>query len=78
MIAKGEKASINSLVWMLQETLDLLRPAQEQCEAPPEPTLTFAGCWTKQQWRSTKEIFSTYRLNQVSAFLWGQGRRGMR
>lgn len=78
MIAKGEKASINSLVWMLQETLDLLRPVQEQCEAPPEPTLTFAECWTKQQWRSTKEIFSTYRLNQVSAFLWGRWRRGMR
>lgn len=43
MIAKGEKASINSLVWRLQETLDLLRPAQEQREAPPEPTPPFAG-----------------------------------
>ncbi|KAM4896993.1 S-adenosylmethionine synthase [Sylvia borin] len=42
MIAKGEKASINSLVWKLQETLDMLRPAQEQCEAPPEPRLPFA------------------------------------
>ncbi|GAB0192351.1 S-adenosylmethionine synthase [Grus japonensis] len=30
MIAKGEKAAINSLVWRLQETLDLLRPAQEK------------------------------------------------
>ncbi|KAM7048101.1 uncharacterized protein M8220_005755 [Acridotheres tristis] len=30
MVAKGEKASINFLAWTLQETLDLLRPAQEQ------------------------------------------------
>ncbi|XP_063262048.1 uncharacterized protein LOC134554888 [Prinia subflava] len=30
MIANGEKASINSLVWTLKETLDLLRPVQEQ------------------------------------------------
>uniref|UniRef100_A0A8C5TII1 Sushi domain-containing protein n=1 Tax=Malurus cyaneus samueli TaxID=2593467 RepID=A0A8C5TII1_9PASS len=36
MIAEGEKASINSLVWTLQETLDLLRPVQEQfCKQPP-------------------------------------------
>ncbi|XP_039927393.1 uncharacterized protein LOC120755872 [Hirundo rustica] len=36
MVAKGEKASINSLVWTLQETLDLLRPAQEQfCKQLP-------------------------------------------
>lgn len=44
MIAKGEKASINFLVWTLQETLELLRPVQEKCEAPPEPMLLFAGC----------------------------------
>ncbi|KAM6390753.1 uncharacterized protein J5M81_007370 [Pluvialis apricaria] len=39
MIAKGEKASINSLVWTLQEALDLLRPAQEKfCkQLPPCP-----------------------------------------
>ncbi|XP_039575662.1 uncharacterized protein LOC120507289 [Passer montanus] len=39
MIAKGEKASINSLAWTLQETLDLLRPAQEKfCrQLPPCP-----------------------------------------
>lgn len=36
IIAKGEKASINSLVWRLQEALDLLRPVQEQfCKQPP-------------------------------------------
>ncbi|KAK4821129.1 hypothetical protein QYF61_013515 [Mycteria americana] len=44
MIAKGEKASINSLTWTLQEMLDLLHPVQEKCEAPPEPMLLFAGC----------------------------------
>ncbi|KAM6265348.1 uncharacterized protein M6G45_006152 isoform 2-T2 [Spheniscus humboldti] len=39
MIAKGEKASINFLVWTLQETLDLLRPVQEKfCkQLPPCP-----------------------------------------
>ncbi|KAM6266038.1 uncharacterized protein LJ264_005596 [Porphyrio hochstetteri] len=39
MIAKGGKASINSLVWTLQEMLDLLRPAQEKfCkQLPPCP-----------------------------------------
>ncbi|PKK28391.1 putative LOC102098019 [Columba livia] len=39
MIAKGEKAPINSLVWRLQETLDLLRPVQEKfCkQLPPCP-----------------------------------------
>ncbi|XP_010399189.1 uncharacterized protein LOC104690215 [Corvus cornix cornix] len=36
MIAKGEKASINSLVWILQEALDLLRPVQGQfCKQLP-------------------------------------------
>ncbi|XP_074011284.1 uncharacterized protein [Numenius arquata] len=39
MIAKGEKASINFLVWTLQEALDRLRPAQEKfCkQLPPCP-----------------------------------------
>ncbi|XP_030131728.4 uncharacterized protein [Taeniopygia guttata] len=39
IIAKGEKASINFLAWTLQETLDLLRPVQEQfCkQLPPCP-----------------------------------------
>ncbi|XP_075614790.1 uncharacterized protein LOC142602633 [Balearica regulorum gibbericeps] len=39
MIAQGEKAAINSLVWRLQETLDLLRPVQEKfCkQLPPCP-----------------------------------------
>lgn len=37
IIAKGEKASINFLAWTLQETLDVLRPVQEQCEASPGP-----------------------------------------
>ncbi|XP_017662557.1 PREDICTED: uncharacterized protein LOC108493527 [Lepidothrix coronata] len=39
MIAKGKKTSINSLVWTLQETLDLLRPVQEKfCkQLPPCP-----------------------------------------
>ncbi|XP_061857526.1 uncharacterized protein LOC133625963 [Colius striatus] len=39
MIAKGEKASINFVVWTLQETLDILRPAQEKfCrQLPPCP-----------------------------------------
>ncbi|KAM7103160.1 uncharacterized protein J5F26_007823 [Ciconia maguari] len=39
MIAKGEKASINSLTWTLQEMLDLLHPVQEKfCkQLPPCP-----------------------------------------
>lgn len=74
MIAKGEKASINFLAWTLQEALDVLRPAQEKCEAPPEPMLLFAGCWTKWQWRSTKKIFSpVVRVSRASAFLGGVG-----
>ncbi|XP_074965620.1 uncharacterized protein LOC142064477 [Phalacrocorax aristotelis] len=39
MVTKGEKASINFLVWTLQEVLDSLRPAQQQfCkQLPPCP-----------------------------------------
>ncbi|XP_041260894.1 uncharacterized protein LOC121336112 [Onychostruthus taczanowskii] len=39
IIAEGEKTSINFLAWTLQETLDLLRPVQEQfCkQLPPCP-----------------------------------------
>ncbi|XP_030341831.1 uncharacterized protein LOC115607975 [Strigops habroptila] len=39
MIPEGKKSSINFLVWTLQETLDLLRPAQEKfCkQLPPCP-----------------------------------------
>ncbi|XP_027505420.1 uncharacterized protein LOC113950171 [Corapipo altera] len=43
MIAKGEKVSINSLVWTLQETLDLLRPVQEKfCKQLPSCPLPLA------------------------------------
>ncbi|XP_027651335.2 uncharacterized protein LOC130155370 [Falco biarmicus] len=36
MIAKGEKASVNYLVWTLQEILDLVRPVQQKfCKQLP-------------------------------------------
>lgn len=55
MIAKGEKASINFLAWTLHETLNLLRPAQEQCEAPPEPALPSLG--VEQSGEPQREFF---------------------
>lgn len=34
MAKQGGRDSLNHLIWVLQESLDVLRPIQDKCEAP--------------------------------------------
>lgn len=73
MIAKGEKASINFLAWTLHEVLDLLRPAQEKCEALPKRCSALLGGGEQSSSGEALRHFSlpTVRVSQVPAFLEG-------
>ncbi|OXB68062.1 hypothetical protein ASZ78_003303 [Callipepla squamata] len=41
MAKKDGRVSLNRLIWILKDSLNLLQPVQDKCEAPTAATLLF-------------------------------------